>query len=360
MLAFVAWTPLHIINILNTKFAFYSEKEADLYIYGEFNGAEQIFKKIQEESIFRNVYIVYPEDMGGSFESKINVLINRNRMLKTNDPFEYDVIFTQGGNYFLKILFGKAKKLNPNLQLKYIEDGLVTYSTNDLLNTSVKRQKFLNIINPYSMFSSPIQEYYVYDPESSQMYANKDKKVYRLPLIDENNIIYSILKRIFELENKKIILSDKIIFLDQPLQQDGYDINEEGIIELLVSNTINKELMVKLHPRTDLKKYKGKMTALNTTVPWELCFMKYDFSNSIIVSTVSTASFTPNMMFGIDNKIVLLADLLIKNEKITNGNLKVINKLQEVQSFVKKYQKMGYMNIVSPKSEQELHDLLNY
>ncbi|MFL2134692.1 hypothetical protein [Desemzia sp. FAM 24101] len=360
MLAFVAWTPLHIINILNTKFAFYYEKEADLYIYGEFNGAEQIFKKIQEETIFRNVYIVYPEDMGGGFVSKFNVLINHNRMLKINDPFEYDIIFTQGGNYFLKILFGKSKKLNSKLQLKYIEDGLVTYSDNDLLNTSVKRQKFLNMINPYSMFSSPIQDYYVYDPESTKMYTDKDKMVYRLPLIDESNIIYSVLKRIFELENKKIVLSDKVIFLDQPLHQDGYIINEEGIIEILMNNTTNKELMVKLHPRTEMKKYNGKMTALNTTLPWELCFMKYDFSNSIIVSTVSTASFTPNMMFGIDNEIVLLADLLINNEKITNGNLKVINKLKEVRSFVKKYRKMGYTNIVSPKSEQELHDLLKH
>lgn len=360
MLAFIAWTPLHIINILNTKFAFYSEKEADLYIYASFNGAENIFKKIQEESIFKNVYIVYPEDMGSSFESKINVLINRNRMLKANKSFEYDVIFTQGGNYFLKILFGKAKKLNSKLQLKYIEDGLVTYSPNDLSNTSVKRQKILNIINPYSMFSSPIQEYYVYDPESTHMYKDNEKKVYRLPLINEDNMIYSILKRIFELENKKNALTNKIIFLDQPLQQDGYDIDEEGIIKLLVSNTKDKDLMVKLHPRTDTKKYEGKMTVLNTTVPWELCFMKYDFSNSIIVSTVSTASFTPNMMFGIDNKIILLADLLIKNEKITNSNLKVVNKLKDVQNFVEKYQKMGYTNIISPKTEKELYNLLNF
>lgn len=359
MLAFVAWTPLHIINILNTKFAFYSEDEADLFIYGEFSGAKKIYENIKKESIFKNTYIVYPEDMGKPLESKINVLINRNRMLKAKKNFDYDVVFTQGGNYFLKILFGKAKKLNPDVQLKYIEDGLVTYSDKDLLNTSLKRQKISNFINPYSMFSFPIEEYYVYDPKSTQMYKNIDKKVFRLPIINSNNIIYFILKRIFEIKDKKISLSDKVIYLDQPLEQDGYKINEKKIIDLVVNNTTNRDLIVKLHPRTDEKKYFGKMDILNTTVPWELCFMKYDFEKTIIISTVSTASFTPNMMFGINNSIVILADLLIDKKQITNNDLDVINKLKEVQLFVEQYKKMGYNNIVSPKNEEQLYKLLN-
>ncbi len=264
MIAFIAWTPLHIINILNTKQTYFQNVEADLYVYGEFNGAESVFENIQKENIFHNVYFVDYKKMGSSIVSKINVLLNRNVMVELDPAIQYDIIFTQGGNYFLKILFGISKKNNPQTELRYIEDGLASYLNITLHNISGFRKKVMNLVNPYSMFLTEFSGYYLYDPSLSNI--NEKEKMHQLPPIQPTDELYRRLQRIFGIGEKREKIKRAVLFLDQPLEVDGYKVKEEAVLEAVSNAAMNRLLYVKLHPRTNPKKYGEEFQLLKTNL----------------------------------------------------------------------------------------------
>lgn len=356
MIAFIAWTPLHVINILNTKLTYYADSEADLYIYDEFNGAHQVYQNILNEDIFRNIYLVDHKKIGNKYISKLNVLFNVNRMIKLDKKINYDIIFTQGGNYFLKILYGQAKKNNPNVELKYIEDGLATYLNVTLLNTSALRRKIMNLINPYSMFLAEISEYYLYEPKLTNIDQSFPLK--RLPVIKKEGILYEQLKRIFGLSFKEEKISNTLLFLDQPLERDDYQINEDNILNLVKEYSLDKNFLVKLHPRTSADRYGLDTEIFKTDLPLELCFLAYDLRNTVIVSCISTASFTPSMIFGLENEVILLSEMVRNDREFSSEDERTQKVLIGVSEFYERYRTIGYQNVLMPKDIRELKSIL--
>lgn len=356
MIAFVAWTPLHIINILNTKLTYYTDTEADLFIYGEFNGAQQVYKNILKEGVFQNVYLVDHRKMGNKLTSKLNILLNINHMITLDKKVDYDIIFTQGGNYFLKILYGQTKKNNPNVELKYIEDGLATYLNVTLLNTSEIRRKIMNFINPHSIFLAEITGYYLYEPKLTNI--DQSFQLNRLPVIKKDGILYEQLKRIFGLPEKEEKMENSLLFLDQPLEKDNYQINEDNILKLIKEDGINKRFLVKLHPRTDSDRYGNDIQIFKTDLPLELCFLAYDLRNTVIVSCISTASFTPRMIFGLKNEVILLSEMVRNDREFSNEDERTQKVLTGVSEFYERYQSIGYRNVLMPKDKKELKSIL--
>lgn len=356
MIAFIAWTPLHIINIINTKQSYYNNKEADLYIYDEFSGAKEIYQNILKEDIFQNIYLIDHKKIGNKVISKLNVLLNINRMVKIDKKLNYEEIFTQGGNYFLKILYGQTKKNNPNVKLNYIEDGLATYLNLSLLNISEKRKKIMNRLNPYSIFLAEIKNYYLYNPSLTNIEQGLHLK--KLPVIKQGTKTHEVLKRIFNLSINKKSMENTVLFLDQPLQSDGYSINEDLVLDYIKDCTPDKDIIVKLHPRTHIDRYGKDIKVLQTNLPLELCFLAYNLKDTIIISCLSTAAFTPQMIFGLDNKVILLSDMISKNKQLSTEDTKTQNVLNSITEFYEKYKQTGYDNVEMPKDVNELKNIL--
>ncbi|HFU5600227.1 TPA: hypothetical protein ACH6EX_002907, partial [Enterococcus faecium] len=93
--AFIAWTPLHLINILNVYQNFYRESKGDLFIYSEFENARRYSERIKELGLFNDVVFVNHRKIGSSFKRKINSLTNHNQFF-SDDLSVYDEIFIQG------------------------------------------------------------------------------------------------------------------------------------------------------------------------------------------------------------------------------------------------------------------------
>ncbi|MFL2109910.1 hypothetical protein [Marinilactibacillus psychrotolerans] len=361
MLAFIAWTPLHVINILNTKFSYYPNESADLYIYNEFNNANKIYENIKKEEIFNNVYLVEYTKMGNSIESKINILINKNIMIPEAEPFKYDIIFTQGGNYFLKILFGKAKKINPKLKLNYIEDGLATYSSFDFRNIAKHRELVMNILNPYSIFKEDYSEYFVYKPE--QVDLIEKNKIRKLPQISKEGNLILRLKNIFGLQKEKIEMKNTIIFFDQPHINKELEKLEKLAFNQIINHKNKFNVLVKLHPRSPKGKYADDIKILDTKLPWELCCLIYNLNNLVTVSLYSTASVSSSLMFNVKTNNILLTKMLVDDPlyyDLISSDEETVKKLKDLYNIVSKFESLPNSNLVIPNSENELLDELKF
>ncbi|MDT2820801.1 hypothetical protein P7H74_03460 [Enterococcus devriesei] len=350
-LAFVAWTPLHIINILNVYRNYYPGAEADLFIYSEFESAEKYYSSLKNLSVFSEVFLVDHKKIGTAITRKINLLTNKNRFFMEK-IHPYDEIFIQGENYFSKILFSNIKKENTKVKLNYIEDGIGTYLERTLFSTSERIQKIINKWNQYSIFLQDIANYYVYCPE---LLIEEPNKVRKIPKIKEHSSLSNELIEIFGIE--EIDIENKYLFFDQPLLYDGYGVNEseiaEKIFEILPKS---KEMVIKIHPRGKLDRY-GSNKVLNSSLPFEILLAENSFNSSVLISPISTISFSPSMMFDKRVESILLVELLLNEYPDISESKRTI--LEKISLFCIKYNEISGSKILLPSSWDELRKLVN-
>lgn len=316
MNTFVAWTPLHVINIVNTYLTYHSEEEADLFIYNEFNDANRLFERLKQANIFTNVYLVDYTSKGNSIEQKVNLLLNRNIMFKGHEPLkDYQNFFIQGGNHFAKILYGQIKKKNAAVQLHYIEDGIGAYINTSVFPTADYKQKIIARINPTSMYNHEFTTYYLYQPELSFFEQRRTKT---LPAITKGSKAMDVINILFDLP-KPSVLESKIIYLDQPLRLDKFSFDEYSLFESIKQCDVKeKEILVKLHPRSERNKYGEQTSYLETSLPFELFALNTEFRDCVIISPMSTVSFSSSMMFDLNIKTVVLSKILSKESDTLN------------------------------------------
>ena len=353
MIAFVAWTPLHVINIINTKTTYFPEAQSDLYIYGEFSGALEIYENIKQQRLFTNVFYIDLEKTGNKFTKITNLIVNKNIFVEYTAT--YEKLFIQGENYFSKILYGQSKKENPDLELNYIEDGLGAYVGSEILNLKNKKNKIIDFFNPYSIFKGKLLNYYVYEPALVE--KKSQANYYPLNKLTEANKATKVIRDIFNLEDEIASFPGRVLFLDQPLEDDGFAINEQQLFKQLTELVGNENIWIKLHPRSNRKKYDG-FQIIETTLPWELYFLNYDFTHTVIISTVSTAAFTPKLMMNIDSSIILLPKLIQHQQlkAVEDERTQII--LNNIIRFSEEFNVSNSNTIFLPKTIKELKVLV--
>lgn len=355
MNAFIAWTPLHVINIINTAENYFSEDVNDIYIYDEFDSAKGIYEKLLQTPLFENVYYISHRDTGNLLEMGLSLLLNHQKFIDEHEI--YTDIFIQGGNYFSKILYGETKKRNSHLRLHYIEDGIGAYIDSPVILQDTFAKKMIKVLNKYSMYNTSIEKYFVYEPD---LVKNKKNLNYlTLPKLNKKNTALEIVKKIFSLEKQSEKLENKILFFDQPLFSDGFKINEINFVERLNFPELDCRLIVKLHPRSPKDKFKN-IEVLQTSLPWELYCLTKDFNNVLLITIISTTAFTPYLMFGNDLPVVSLALYFynkLKNEQKLD-NEETIKMLKNVIEFIERFERNSNGKVYSPITDQELVEFI--
>lgn len=357
MKVFFAWTPLHIINILNTHKSYFENDKADLFLYDEFYGAKAIYEQLEELKLFENVYLVEHKKIGNSLEQKFNLLVNRNIIFHGHEPLKnYTDFYIQGGNPFAKILFGQLKKMNSMIRLHYIEDGIGAYLNTSVFPTAGYKQKIIGGINRWSMYNHPFSSYFVYEPSLCMFESDKTKK---LPMIDHDSSLLEVIKKVFNV-SETFNLENKIIYLDQPLKNDRFSFDEYSLFNVIREcNQDNREILVKLHPRSKQKKYGENVSYLETQLPFELLAFTSNMNQSLVVSPLSTASFSSSMMFGFEFKTIVLSKFISESNGFSlEDRSKAV--ITDFNSFLNRYEETCRKGILlSPKDEEDVkNDLI--
>lgn len=348
MIAFVAWTPLHLINVLNVYTNYYPRVEADLYIYDEFTDAHVYYNKLLATGLFKNTILINHNDIPNGISKFINILFNKDTFTD-HRRFEYEELFVHGGNYFSKVLFSNNLKLNPALKLNYIEDGIAPYLNGRIFSTSRINRLVYNFFNKYSMLKQEIDKYYVYEPNLVNF---PNQKTLKIPKIERCNPAYKYILEVFDDDQE---IENVILFIDQPLNDDGYGINEVELAKKISdANKTKKKIVIKKHPRSKIV-YEGFET-LKSNSPFEIIALQGQFENSVIISPASTIAFSSYMMFGIDFETILLSQLILNEYDGYDKKHREIFKA--ISSFTNRFNSVTAKQIFLPNNYAELEEKL--
>ncbi|MDT2660857.1 polysialyltransferase family glycosyltransferase [Enterococcus hulanensis] len=353
MIAFIAWTPLQIINIVNIKKNFFPEKASELFIYSEFQDAENIYENLNKENIFTNIYFIDFTQMGSKMTRVINLLLGVDKFKLIN--CHYSDFFISGNNYYAKIIYEHMKRDNSDIKLHYIEDGLAAYVSDKVFNNEGVTRKAYRKFKRNSLLNATFSDYYVYEPELSCF----KRSLVKIPKIDQQDGFVELLNRIFSYTSK-YELEDKLIYIDQPLKSDGYGVDEVEILNHLSKLTPEKKIVVKLHPRSKSKKYQGMYPLIQADVPFELCMLSENLNKSITISPLSTVSFSTSIM--LEKKIptmVLSEYLLTQPDKLNEKAHFVATQISNLWRTLNEEQSLQNLQIMNPRSSKEVKKIIS-
>lgn len=353
MNAFIAWTPLHVINIVNAAVNQFEGQRNHLFLYDEFAGARGLYERLQQEQVFERVELIPHDSLGNPLERIGALLFNRQKWVELEEP--YDHITVPGENYFAKVLYGQVHKRNPKVQLHYIEDGLGAYDETPILREDLRTNRIVKALNRHSMYRAEFASCYVYEPEL--VMAEHAPRYERLRRLTKSNPALDVVKRLFPAENGDADLCGKVLYFDQPFLADGFAIDEKELMDELRAMVPEERLLVKFHPRSPRDKY-GNVPVLDTHLPWEVYCLHHPIEDGLFISVATTAAFTPYLMFGIESPVIKLAAIYQERLKDAPVNEMTSTLLRNTVDFVEQYQAKTGAEIFMPQTMDELNQFI--
>ena len=310
-------TYYQVIVAIQLKRTLFSNDNMSLILADTSNGAEDVFKNLQTQGMFDEVFYAKnvrenrPEFK--SIRNKINrfyqYFFKGNLTGYLNKRSRYDLMIAYNIGWYACILYTELCKRNPALKIAQFEEGLISYYVRfdqykdlSFFKRIIRIKRFLR----QPIFSDHISDFYCFHPE---LYSGELNPI-RIPMIDYNDcVLKDCLREVFL--NGKIIYSypQKYIYFASRLDEET-DESPTGEIEVIeqIADIVGKEnLLIKLHPReTDIDRYieRGLILDPNSDVPFEVIQLLNDFSGHVFMTTLSGSIL--NLSVSIDNPPTIL------------------------------------------------------
>lgn len=357
--AFVCCTPYHLIVTLHMIGTLYKEDQNDIYISNHFESAKNVYQRLLSLKTkinipVKNVYFIEDKEISydkSSFKiNKIKGLLtcNISKYIKTNESVIYTNLFLFTHSFFSNLIVTYAYNKNKAVKINFVEEGRMSYviRRSDIRNkikffldriTKVIKRRILSI--------NIADKLLLFQPD---LYTGDLKdKVSPIPSIKENPELKGVLNDVFNYQKQTNFNHAKYIFFDQSFAIDSNkQINEYVIVNNLTTRYFKEDLLIKLHPRDSIDKYKNYSQTMvnNSNFPWELIYLNEDLYDKVLISVNSSAVFTPKIVFGRNHKIIILKNIY--------GFVD-----EELNNFIKLFD--HNKNVFQPSTSEELKKIIN-
>ena len=345
-IAMICATPYHIYNAINLKVTIYYGECIDLFIINDFEDSLKYYESIIKRKLFNNVYLIKRPKINTGWDKwkmRYSLLTDRMKYFTKENFNEYNLIATGVLESFSIIFMLNQKKKNPNLEFIVIEDGMGDYVSDRRMKFDSKIYRFRKI-----NMSNYINKMWMYKPDIS-LYKKEYKNISTIPTPTNESI--EILTEIFQITDTitREIVSNNIIYLDQPIEETNWSLSRANIIEKLVRYLKKEDFVVKRHPRKqdfDYAPYKVKVLP-ELQVPWEVIGAK--LVNKVLITFNSSAALTPKFIYNNNNKVIFLYKYFMKDDPLC----------LEWDKFFYKVKDMYPEHIFIPETEKDLIDVLD-
>ena len=212
----------------------------------------------------------------------------------------YDELIYYNADIYTYGIYDRLKKNNVNLICSRYEEGILSYEDTEFLTKSR-----LNLCNKVRklMYKSTLDEdtkyFYCFYPK----FYKGNLVPITVPRISNYRIIGEKLKKIFNINNDKVVINEKYIFFTSVYDFEGGEpIGETELVKNIAEIVGKENLMVKTHPRDarDAFKQSGISVYEYSNIPWEAIQLNNDFSSKVLLTVNSGSVIGANMM--IENK----------------------------------------------------------
>lgn len=354
MILFVCETKNQVLNALNIKMSMYSDSAADVCFCNKTGILDSIISKVRKAGIFSHVYeyktSYKPKQDAFSMFKKAFSDVNIIKQVAKRLPNlgEYDMVFISGPDLACIAVYYLLKKKTPDIKLCIYEEGIFEYYI-----FTYKYNKIRGIYSKLvygSFYLDHCKEMYVYNP-SAIVWKPLDVKGVAIPQIQRNTEICGLLNNIFDYEANDVeeLSKFKYVFVESCFPDYRSENAQHDLVKKLFDR-FGEELIVKMHPRSPMKKYDDiGVKVLKTSQTMEIIFMNGDFKDKVFFTMYSSAIFNMEFMFGLTPTVVLLNDvfnILSKDEGVK----------QLIENFKSTYPKDLLFN---PHNQEELEECIN-
>ncbi len=359
-IAFFCTTPFHVLGAIAISRA--TALRTDLYITNQFLDSYRIVQFLKEEHVFHDV--IYIDAIKQKIEVRIETgvkkalsevhalaqyIINCLRIKKTvkrymNLDCDYKRIYiasnSMAGRYAILYYF----KMRKVFQIWQFDDGLGSYNNHVAEGIPLYDSFFRTIL--FGRKSVNYKRHWIlFSPEYYHIINGEDEKVKRIPPFgdEQKELVY----RMYGVDQFPS-MDPKVIFIDtvnEGFTIEGWELYNT-IREKIMGLVGETNVMIKKHPRDPNM---SEMDRIITSVPFEVLCMRWDMSDKILISSRSSAMYTPRIMFDQEPAVIFLCRLL---EKGISG----YKTYGDIHRFSRMYR--DEKKVILPKNEDELLESL--
>jgi hypothetical protein len=267
-----------------------------------------------------------------------------------------EMIFFQEQDPFMLALIRSVRK-NKSLSIRLFQDGLKPYNPMKSPSLAMMKQDLLvwkwcwsNGVRLYTPFRILKTYKYAFSPEIDEIgltypesYKNWSKKKVSRLQVERTPDFKLLVEKVFRWQTDYLQDTDNVIFFVSQFMRDNGDF-ERKLLGHLLQNFNPEKLYIKFHPSTlkfdqpfvdsiKLLQQKYPIVIINSGLPAELYTMQ--LSNSIIISSISTAMFLNNPSCRFYYTVELAKKFIPRFNRYDTSNptkhVKSVNDFSEIQ-----------------------------
>lgn len=229
-------------------------------------------------------------DKINSIKNKIYIfthcLFSKNQLIKNLNPHGYDELIFNNDVSSVIILFRQLIKINPDMKVSRIEEGIMSYN-NTIFNPNKSKYGLLRNICGFNEYTKYEKDIYCTYPE---LYKGKLRKI-RIPLINLLNLDFiNTINTVFNIKKENLNYPQKYIFFSSIHDFEGGEpVGELELVTKIAELVGKNNLLVKVHPRDNPERFIENNLSVdtNSSIPWEAIQLNYDFSNHVFITVCS-------------------------------------------------------------------------
>lgn len=327
---YICSTPFQILTSMSI--ADKSEGLSDIYIINKFKDAPMTGKRLEKTGFFNKVSII--EDVSANaFEGikkrsiqaytlHIKNYLEIDKLVNSMIPniINYSDLYISCNSFMPRLFALYIKKKKLNVQIHYYDDGIGSYYDKKMYDIS-NRDYWGRLIFIGKRATKIEYDLYLYNPdlfrEMLPQYNVALNKIKMLKKTEQNEVI---VKHLYEISDDYTI-SQKVIYFDV-VRKDFVNISSSDYVDSLIKKIENltgeENMVVKPHPR-DTKKRVNCQYYSGVSQPLEsLCFFQ-NFNDKVLISSFSTALFTPKLLYDQEPTIIFIYKILGEEEPLRDA-----------------------------------------
>lgn len=325
-------TYFQLLTVIQMKLTLFEDREMSLILSNHSNNSAEVFQTIMDMKLFKNCYYVYTK-VEVKEKNIISEVIDLMSFTFANDGMwillglerqDEIIYFNQTDEIYS--LFSFLYEKNSQIKISRMEEGILSYNGGVFSSKKAIITKFLRHITGKKAIDDSYHNFYCFYPEFYKGNMNPVK----IPPI--NNELGEILSEIFQVDIPENAYQEKYIYFSSVYDFEGGEpIGELELIKQIAKVVGKDNLLVKVHPRDDIKKFEkeGVKVDKNSNVPWEVVQLGRDFSNHVFMTANSTSVLSISLLQKNAPKIFFMYKLC----NLT-GNLSAQKTVKEIEAVI--------------------------